>query len=158
MRKLETSKVPEFSIWPLYWNQKLGKLGCCFKTSKFEWIFFIWGNWKFPRFPSFRFWLLCWNGKLEKFGIFFKTCKVKWICFVLGNYKFSRSLKGPFCAWKDCCSYEGVYVTIGNPAFCLLLYLTGVHFRGELQHFGDVSEQKSKYWPIRTREIDGVRL
>ena len=29
---------------------------------------------------------------------------------------------------------------IGNPAFCLALYLTGVHFRGELQHVGDVSE------------------
>ena len=24
-----------------------------------------------------------------------------------------------------------VYVTIGNPDFCLALYLTGVHFRGE---------------------------
>ena len=33
-------------------------------------------------------------------------------------------------------------VTIGNPAFCLFLYLTGVHFRGELQHVGDVSQQK----------------
>ena len=40
------------------------------------------------------------------------------------------------------CSLEVVYVTIGNPAFCLLLYLTGLHFRGELQEFGDVSEQK----------------
>ena len=36
-----------------------------------------------------------------------------------------------------------VYVTIGNPAFCLF-YLSGVHFRGELQHVGDVSEQKIK--------------
>ena len=33
-------------------------------------------------------------------------------------------------------------MTIGNPAFCLALYLTGVHFRGELQHVGDVSEKK----------------
>ena len=33
-------------------------------------------------------------------------------------------------------------VTFGNPAFCLFLYLTGVHFRGELQNVGDVSEQK----------------
>ena len=39
---------------------------------------------------------------------------------------------------------EVAYVTIGNPAFCLALYLTGVHFRGELQHVGDVSEQKIK--------------
>ena len=38
---------------------------------------------------------------------------------------------------------EVAYVTIGNPAFCLALYLTGVHFRGKLQHFGDVREQKS---------------
>ena len=27
---------------------------------------------------------------------------------------------------------EVVYMTIGKPAFCLFLYLTGVHFRGEL--------------------------
>ena len=35
-------------------------------------------------------------------------------------------------------------MTIGNPAFyiCLFLYLTGVHFRGELQHDGDISQQK----------------
>ena len=39
---------------------------------------------------------------------------------------------------------EVVYGTIGNPAFCLALYLTGVHFRGELQHVGDVSERKIK--------------
>ena len=38
---------------------------------------------------------------------------------------------------------EVVYVTIGNPAFFLLLYLTGVHFRGEWQYVGDVSDQKS---------------
>ena len=34
-------------------------------------------------------------------------------------------------------------MTIGNQTFCLFLYLTGVHFRGELQHIGDVSQQKS---------------
>ena len=45
-------------------------------------------------------------------------------------------------------------MTIGNPAFCLFLYLTGVHFRGELQHGGDVSECR----PIRTREIGDVSL
>ena len=50
------------------------------------------------------------------------------------------------------------YVTIGNPAFCLALYVTGVHFRSKLQHVGDVSEQKIQCGPIRTREIDGVRL
>ena len=37
---------------------------------------------------------------------------------------------------------QGVPVTIGNPAFYLVLYLTGVHFRGELQHVADVNEQK----------------
>ena len=49
-------------------------------------------------------------------------------------------------------------MTIGNPAFCLVLYLTGVHFRGELQHVGHAGEQKMKYQPIRTRKIGGVRL
>ena len=44
-------------------------------------------------------------------------------------------------------------MTIGNPAFRLVLYLTGVHFRGELQHVGHVRGR-----PIRTQEIGGVRL
>ena len=35
-------------------------------------------------------------------------------------------------------------MTIGNPAFGVTLYLTGVHFRGELQHVGHVGEQKIK--------------
>ena len=35
-------------------------------------------------------------------------------------------------------------MTIENPAFCLALYLTGVHFRGDLQHLGHVGEQKIK--------------
>ena len=49
-------------------------------------------------------------------------------------------------------------MTIGNPAFCLLLCLTGVYFPGELQHVGDVNEQNFKSRPIKTREIGGVRL
>ena len=49
-------------------------------------------------------------------------------------------------------------MTIGNSAFCLFLYLTGVHFRGELQHGGNVSQQKIKCRPIRTREIGGASL
>ena len=53
-------------------------------------------------------------------------------------------------------SLEGIHVTVGNPAFCLFLYLTGVHFQGDLQHGGDVSQQKIKCRPIRTREIGGV--
>ena len=47
---------------------------------------------------------------------------------------------------------------IGNPPFCLFLYLTGVHFRGELQHSGDVSQQKIKCRPIIAREIGGTSL
>ena len=35
-------------------------------------------------------------------------------------------------------------MTIENPAFCLDLYLTGIHFRGDLQHLGHVGEQKIK--------------
>ena len=49
-------------------------------------------------------------------------------------------------------------MTIGNPAFCLALYLSGVHFRGELRHVGDVSEQNIECRLIRTREIGGVKL
>ena len=37
-----------------------------------------------------------------------------------------------------------VYVKIGNPAFCLFSYLTGVPFRGELQNVDYFSEQKIK--------------
>ena len=46
-------------------------------------------------------------------------------------------------------------MTTGNPAFCLFLYLTGVHFRSKLQHIGDVSEQKIKC-SIRSEDIGGV--
>ena len=46
---------------------------------------------------------------------------------------------------------EGAYVKTENPGFCLFFNLTGAHFRGELQHGGDVSQQKIKYRPTRTR-------
>ena len=55
--------------------------------------------------------------------------------------------------WRNCFpvnfpvntfSCEAVYVTIGNPASCLALYLTGVHFQGKLQHVGHGGEQKIK--------------
>ena len=49
-------------------------------------------------------------------------------------------------------------MTIGSPDFCLFLYLNGVHFRGELQHGGDVSQQKVKCRPIKTQEIGDVSL
>ena len=59
---------------------------------------------------------------------------------------------------KNNLSCEDVHVTIGNPVLCLALYLTGVHFRGELQHVGHGREQKIKCSPIVTRGIAGVRL
>ena len=68
------------------------------------------------------------------------------------------SIQAVFSAWPKSQGKEGVYVIIGNPAFCMFLYLTGVHFRRELQHGGDVSQQKLKCQPIRTREIDGILL
>ena len=46
--------------------------------------------------------------------------------------------------------FRVAYVTIVNPAFCLALHLTGVHFLGKLQHVGHVGEQKLKCRPIRT--------
>ena len=49
-------------------------------------------------------------------------------------------------------------MTIENGTSCLAFYLTGVHFRGELQHVGHVGEQKIKFRSIRTREVAGVRL
>ena len=49
-------------------------------------------------------------------------------------------------------------MTIGNPAFCLTLYLTGIHFQGKLHLVGGVVEQKIKCRSIRTREIVGARL
>ena len=49
-------------------------------------------------------------------------------------------------------------MAIGNPAFCLFLYLTGIHFRGESQQGGEVSECKIKCRPIRTPEIGGASL
>ena len=57
-----------------------------------------------------------------------------------------------------CCLKRFVYVIIGNPVFCLTLYLTDVNFRGELQHVGQAVEQKIKRRPIITREIAGVKL
>ena len=49
-------------------------------------------------------------------------------------------------------------MTIVRPAFCLFLYLTGVHFRGKLQSGGDVSQQKIKCRPIRIQETGGASL
>ena len=49
-------------------------------------------------------------------------------------------------------------MTIGNPAFCLVLYLTRVHFRGELEHVCHAGEKKIKCRPVRIPEIASVRL
>ena len=46
---------------------------------------------------------------------------------------------------------EVVYVTIGDPAFCLALYLSGVPFRGKLQLGYYVGEQKVKFKPMSSR-------
>ena len=51
-----------------------------------------------------------------------------------------------------------VYVTNCQPVFCLTFCLTGLHFRGELQHVGDITEQNFRYGPIRTLEITDIRL
>ena len=39
--------------------------------------------------------------------------------------------------------YEVAYATIRSPAFCLVLYLTVVHFQSKLHHVGNLGEQKS---------------
>ena len=59
---------------------------------------------------------------------------------------------------KNTLSCEIVFVTVGNPAFCLALSLTRVHFRDELEHVVHGGEQKIKFSPIRTQEIAGVRV
>ena len=43
-------------------------------------------------------------------------------------------------------------------SICMTVPLTGIHFRGELQHAGDVREQKLKHGLFRTREITDIRL
>ena len=48
------------------------------------------------------------------------------IVFLVHRRKWVEPYGGQSWTW------EGLYVTIGNQAFCLFLYLTGVHFRGEL--------------------------
>ena len=53
---------------------------------------------------------------------------------------------------------EVVYVKLETQFFCLALYLTGVHFPGELQEVRNVGGQKIKCRPIRTQEIGGARL
>ena len=55
----------------------------------------------------------------------------------------------------QCFLREVVYVTIGNPTFCLALYLTGIQFRDKLQH---VDWAKNQVLTNQTRETAGVRL
>ena len=64
------------------------------------------------------------------------------------------------------CKEEVVYVTIGNLAFCLFLYLTEVHFRGELQHVGDVifyqvltnQNSRNRWYEIVRRTMKNIAL
>ena len=91
------------------------------------------------------------------------------LCFPVNFVKFLRS---PFLTehlrWLllkcfvyflvRCIGLAVVYMVLRNPAFCLFLYLPGVHFRGEFTARWWRHKQKIKCWPIRTREIDGVRL
>ena len=69
------------------------------------------------------------------------------------NHSFSVYLMNQNFQRSGLFNVEVVYVPIGNPAFCLALYVTGLHFRGKLQDGGHVGEQKIKCQPIRTREI-----
>ena len=68
-----------------------------------------------------------------------------WIKVYSWMYVLSNMLH-PICniIQKSIHPFEVVYVTVGNLAFCLFLYLTVTHFRGELQHVGDIIEQKFK--------------
>ena len=50
---------------------------------------------------------------------------------------------------------EVVYVTTGNPALCLALYLAGVAACSTL---ATSVSKKIKFWLIRTRELGSVRL
>ena len=65
---------------------------------------------------------------------------LKWKESVSASFDISKTVIVP----KKLTYGEGVYVTIGNPAFCFFLNLTGVHFWGKLQHGGDVSEQRNQ--------------
>ena len=60
------------------------------------------------------------------------------ILFEAWKKKKKKKKKGPRFSFRG---NECVPVTIGNPAFCLPLYLAGVLFRGKLQQVGDVSKQ-----------------
>ena len=72
------------------------------------------------------------------------------------NPLFVKLIETAFCQVNE--NIEVVYVTNGNPAFGLGLYLIAVHFRGELQHVSHMGEQNIKCPPIITRELAGVRL
>ena len=61
------------------------------------------------------------------------TVKIKKMKYKVKSLKYKSSNISLVCNKANLFSLlEVVYVTIGNPAFCLVLYLTGVHFRAEL--------------------------
>ena len=78
------------------------------------------------------------------------TCSCSLQLFPVSCNLFQKLIAGNL--QTNCCNL------LLNSAFCLALYLIVVHFRGELQHVDDVSEQKAKCRPIKTREIGGATL
>ena len=82
--------------------------------------------------------------------IIFVSDLQRWLA--CSHLKLARLLLSVFCFLV--CSLEIVCLTNWYPTFCLTLYLAGAHFRAELQYVGDVGEQKIKYGPILSREIN----
>ena len=102
--------------------------------------------------------MFCKKGILRNFLKFKGKDLCQSLFFLACNFAKKETLTQLFsCEFckisKSTFSCEVVYVTIGNPAFCLALYLTGVHFRGELQQVF-----KIKCSPIRNQEIAAARL
>ena len=63
--------------------------------------------------------------------------------FIVGHKVFAKG--SDMCpASSSLLHYEVVYVIFENPAFCIVLYLTGIHFWDKLQHVGHVGGQKNQ--------------
>ena len=115
---------------------------------------------------SYYFWMVTWMKNMNNSQIakVYPQDVAQYLLDFFANFSLALIIK--VLAIKKACIFPGifyydtedVYVTIGHPAFCLFLYLTGIHFWGELQHGGDVSGWKIKCRLIRTREIGDVSL
>ena len=88
------------------------------------------------------------DDKTKHEGVVKSTSSKKTMLFFYACYFFGVTL-----TTKRACLFDNL-----NPDFCFALYLTGVHFQDELQHVGDVSQQKIKYRPIWNREIGDATL